>query len=121
MGNPTTPIPSCCYALKPHSMLLQSDQAMITAISCVPSSEMAFLSAGRSGEVLVWQVTQNKPAATLLPPAAADGADGGNASVITCLEVLGHLVLAGTYGQGTNVWNLRWVALSVQYVFQYPS
>lgn len=97
--------PQPCFCVAP-----QTDQAMITAISCVPSSDQAFLSAGRSGEVLVWQITTpNKPAATLLPPAPTDGgADPGNASVITCLEVLGHLVLAGTYGQGTNVWNLRW-------------
>ena len=81
---------------------------MITSISCVPSSSQAFLSAGRSGEVLVWQLANtSKPAAVLLPPPNEGGPDGGNASVITCLEVLGHLVLAGTYGQGTNVWNLR--------------
>jgi hypothetical protein len=81
---------------------------MITAISCVPSSAQAFLSAGRNGEVLVWQITMQTPAATLLPPKILDGGGDENASVITCLEVLGHLVLAGTYGQGTNVWNLRY-------------
>ena len=45
--------------------------------------------------------------AKLLPPEDVASA-GPNAAVVTCLEVVGDsLLVAGTYGQGINIWNLR--------------
>ena len=85
---------------------LQTEHSIITAISSVPASDQAFLTADKSGEVSLWQVNAGKPAATLMPPSTSG--DVKNASVITCLEVLANnLILAGTYGQGINVWDLR--------------
>ena len=90
----------------PKVCTLQTDKAIITAISAVPASDQAFLTASKTGEVSVWQVNSGRPAAVLQP--SEDGEQSANASVITSLEVLAnHLVLAGTYGQGISVWDLR--------------
>lgn len=78
---------------------------MITAISAVPTSPVAFLTADRSGKIYIWDARVSKPVITLLPPEIEAAQNEG---VITCLDTLDpNFVVAGTYGQGVNVWDLR--------------
>lgn len=85
---------------------MQTTHVMITFLVSMGTGSRAFLSADKSGFVFLWDVQKPEKLATLKPPHASSNEP--NLGVITCLEVVGHLVLAGAYGQGINVWDLRW-------------
>lgn len=92
---------------------MQTDHTMITAISAVPTSALAYLSADRSGKIYIWNVKSPSPRpVVVLIPAPNATTSSPNAGVITCLDTLDpNFVLAGTYGQGVSVWDLRYSPL----------
>ena len=88
---------------------LQTNQQVITAIAVSPINNSIFLTADKNGEIALWRAgaSPSMSMAKLLPPEKGESA-GPNAAVVTCLEVVGdRLVVAGTYGQGLNIWDLR--------------
>lgn len=100
------------HAAEGSGCLQLGTQGMMTSLTAMPTMSRAFLTAHKTGVVYLWD-TNNcaAPVATMLPPHYGDPPAGGNLGVVTCLEILGRLVLAGAFGQGVNVWDLRWAVL----------
>lgn len=89
----------------------QTNQAITTAMAISPTNNQIFLTADKNGEIAVWRIgaAPSMSMAKMLPPETTPES-GPNAAVVTCLEIVGDVfILAGTYGQGVNVWDLRFV------------